>query len=319
MKFKNLALATLALGLVATSCKKEDVVPAPDPVVQPSTNVTARFNDFLENKEQTFSVDANTATTIYGNEGTSIVLSGNNFTDASGNPLSGNVDIKLIEIYKKSDMVLTNKTTMGEQGGALSQLISGGEFYIEVTQNGTPVTIPNPMQFRTVSVPTPDFNMDLFDGTVNAEGDITWTESIDSVTVVPDSTQQGWSNWFPYGDSIGWVNCDYFWNSPAPQTDVTVNTPSQCDDTNTNVYVVFDNENAAANLYHQSGNAFGTGSWYTLPEGTDVHFVVVTDDGGQLQYAVQAATIGSNHVENITSLTNVSDMAALQVILDTYF
>lgn len=319
MKFKNITIMAIALGVVATSCKKEEVVPQPNPAVEPSTSVDQRFNDFLESKEQIFSVDANTAMSIFGNEGTEIQLSGNNFTDASGNALTGNVDITLVEIYKKSDMVLTNKTTLGEQGGALSQLISGGEFYIEVKQAGVPVTIPNPMQINTQVMVTPDFNMNLFDGNVAANGDITWSESIDSVTVVADSSQFDWNYSFPFGDSIGWINCDYFWNNPAPQTGVTVNTPSQCDDTNTNVYVVFQNDNTAANLYHQTGNEFGTGSYYTLPEGMSVYFVVVTDDGGQLQYAVQAATIGTNHVENVTSLTNVADMAALEVILDTYF
>lgn len=319
MKFKNIALMTLAFGMIATSCKKEEVVPQPDPVVEPSTNVNQRFDNFLEDKEQNFSVDANTAMTIYGNEGTSIILSGNNFSDAAGNPLSGNVDIKLVEIYKKSDMVLTNKTTLGEQGAGLSQLISGGEFYIEVTQSGVPVTVPNALEVQTKTTTTPDFNMNLFNGNVGTDGDITWQESIDSVTVDTDSTQGNWFYSFPYGDSIGWINCDYFWNNPAPQTDVIVNTPSHCDETNTNVYVVFQTENAAANLYHETGSTFGTGSWYTLPEGLDVYFVVVTDDGGQLQYGIQSATIGTNHVENFASLTNVGSMTDLEAILDTYF
>lgn len=309
----------LGLALAVTSCKKEENDTPDSPVVNNTTNINQVFQDYLNSKTQSFTVDAATPNTIIGNQGTTIYLSGNNFGDVSGNPISGNVDIELVEVYNKSDMVLLNKTTLYSDGGTTAPLISGGEFYISASQNGQELTVINPINVSTAATNTPNWNMQMFDGVVDNDGVIVWQNPTnDSVTVAVDSTQ-GFYYDFSFDGDYNWVNCDYFMNTGGPQTSVTVNVPSICDDQNTIVHLVFVNENGVTSLYNYSNHTFSTGSYYTLPEGMDVYFLVITDDNGQLKYAVQNNTLTTNHVETISSLTDVNSLAELDVILSGIF
>lgn len=315
MKRKSLILAVIAIGISVVSCKKDPIDSNdPDPI---DTNVNERFSDFLKSKEQTFSVDANSSLVISGVQGTKIYFSGNNFADWSGNPLSGNVDVKLIEIYKKSSMILTKKVTMALVNGLYKPLVSGGEFFIEITQNGQKVNIVNPVYVTTKSGETFNLSMAYFDGEVDEVGDVTWLADTTTVTVGTDSSDYYYT--FPFDNNVSWINCDYFFNNPSPQTGVIVDVPDKCTSTNTQVFVVFANENAVTQLYDLSNGTFSTGSYYTLPTGMDVYFVVVMDDGGQLKYAVQSNTLVMNHIETISNLTNVGSMTELETILDGLF
>lgn len=63
------------------------------------------FADNVEDAKQSFSIDVANPSLITDNAGTSIQFIVNSFEDASGNTVTGNVDVELIEIYGKSDMV----------------------------------------------------------------------------------------------------------------------------------------------------------------------------------------------------------------------
>lgn len=316
MKSKNLIFAIVAAGITLVSCKKEpvdsnDTVPA-------ESKVSERFENYLKDQEQSFSANANSSTVITGQQGTKIYLSGSNFADWNGNPLSGNVDVKLVEIYKKSSMILAKKVTLASDNGQLKPLVSGGEFFLEFTQNGQKVNVVNPVYVTTKAGDSYNLSMGYFNGEVDDDGDVTWLSDTTTVSVSTDSL----SNYFyvfPFDNSINWVNCDYFFDDPNPQTSVIVDVPDKCTSTNTSVFIVFADENAVAQLYDYSNGTYTTGSYYTLPTGLDVFFVVVMDDGGQLKYAVQSNTLTMNHYETISNLTNVSSMSELETILDGLF
>ncbi|NOQ75149.1 MAG: hypothetical protein GQ574_24260 [Crocinitomix sp.] len=67
-----------------------------------------------------------------------LAIAANNFLDGFGNIIEGNVEISLIEITTKSEMVMANKPTVTADGDAL---ISGGEYFIDVTLPGSDVTL----------------------------------------------------------------------------------------------------------------------------------------------------------------------------------
>lgn len=216
---KKISTVFFAFTLVAValmSCEKQEVVPGPSST---SINFADLNNQYLDNKTQTFTVDANTFNVIYGNEGTRIQLSGNNFSDQNGNPLNGTVDIELIELYSFPAMIAANKATLGTQNGQISPLTSGGEFYVSVTQNGVPVNVVNPLTFRTAPTTSAVNNMQLFNGEVNGSGDIIW--ALDNPLNLPTDSS-GSSYFFGWEGDYNWVNCDYFYASSSPQTSVTV-------------------------------------------------------------------------------------------------
>ncbi|MFT5779934.1 MAG: hypothetical protein ACI837_002894 [Crocinitomicaceae bacterium] len=316
MKRINLLLGGLLIGVSVMSCKKAEVIPTPIYEGTEAQTISDVMNTYLEDQAQNFTVDANVATEVQGNQGTRIILSGNNFTDAGGNPLTGMVDIELIEIYKQSAMILANKVTVADVGGTNETISSGGEFRITITQGGMPVTIANELTVVTALATLGLGNMELFGGTLDVDGDIIWN-AVDTVTVILDfPVTQGWYA-FLFDGSYSWVNCDYFWLATGPKTSVTIHVPAICDENNSRLYMAFASENAVAGLtFNELSGNFETGLYYSLPEGLTPYFVLVVEDSGQLKYSIHQSTIVTNHDETITTLTDVGSMAELEVILD---
>ena len=305
-KLSFLFITTSVFLISILSCNKNEDVPAA------ALTISNLSYHFLDNKLQTFTINPNVPTVINGSYGTRIEFSGSNFTDGNGNTLMGGVDIELIELYKLSSMILANIPTLADEGGQIVPLSSGGEFYISAKQNGTPVIIANPLSVYTAPVTTPVNNMQLFNGSASLNGDLIWNLADTTALAVDTLSSYG----FPWAGDYNWVNCDYFWNSSAPQTSVSVNLPSYCNSNNTNVYLAFTNETSATSIYSSIPGEFGTSSYYSLPEGLDMHVVVTTVINGQLEYAVSQSTIVTNHVETISSLISIDSIEELEILLD---
>lgn len=281
-----------AIVLVLSSCNKNETIEGPNPTIEPAqvSEIAQLQKDYIVDKTQHFFADANTAATLTGNLGTQIILSGINFTDQNGNQLSGNVDVSLVEIYSPVDMILMNKTTVGVNNGAQGILTSGGEFSIEVTQNGNPVKIANDIQ--VITAPSNSFNssMSLFGANEDAQGGVLW-DPLSAPLVLDTST---FSYVFDVDTDYQWVNCDYFWSFTGNQTEVILDLPAGFDNSNTMVYAAFPSENAASQLSYIVGSQFGTVSSYSLPLGLNVTYVVLSSQNGQISYAVETSTVAPN-------------------------
>ena len=81
-----------------------------------------------------------------------------------------------------------------------------------------------------VSIPTDNnIPMDFFDGSFDNQGGFGWDESEDDtvITITNGNGQDStfFEDFFSFNfeiDSIGWINCDYFYNSADPLTQVEV-------------------------------------------------------------------------------------------------
>lgn len=303
-KIRSFALAAVGIAVFAVSCKKDDPITPNNP--DPTGNNQALsnyFNDREENSTQTFTIDATLNQSITGVNGTVVNFYPNSFVTSDGTPVIGNVEIKLIEIYKKSDMIRMNKPTMGNlPGGGMAPLISGGEFKVTASQNGQEVFLAPGMNYNVIA-PAPngvDPNMEIFYG--NESGDtLTWNQADSSLVF----GEQG--SYYGYFDSLNWINFDYFMNNPNPQTTVRVQIPAGYTNQTCAVFVSFDGLNSISTFYNYSGGIYTTAPNYTLPIGTEVHFVAMAIIGGVPQVAIVPSTIVDNHLEVITELTATTD------------
>lgn len=296
MKLKNLLLLILGAALITiTGCKKEENIPTE---LQP--NAAQLINFFADNNsvaKQNFTIDASSPVLIVGNQGTTIQFYGNSFEDAAGNLITGNIDIELIEIYGKKDMLFLNKQTLGDNNGNLSPLISGGEFKVTASQGGNEVYLRYSYNATVQASSGIDPNMEVFYQNSVTDDTLTWASA--------DSSQL-WGNgglYNVYFDSLGWVNCDYFMNQPGNQTSVSVNVPNGFDNTNCAVFISFDGYNSLTSIYNYSNGNFNTGNYYTIPEGLAVHFIAMAFINNIPYAAIVPATITTNHLEVISSLT----------------
>lgn len=307
-KTKRIFLTLLAVSLVATACKKDE----PEDPNQPDPNPTGEtpsaqelknyFSDNENDAIQYFTVDAESQITIDGDKGTQFNIQANSFETQSGGAVTGSIDIELIEIFDKTDMIRLNKPTMGRQlNGDLEPLISGGEFKLTASQNGSELNLKQGYMYN-VTVPAPngvDPDMAAFNGTVTNDT-LIW-EPADSGFV------NGQGNEYDcYFDQLNWINCDYFMNDPSPQTAVEVEIPQGFDNTTCMLFVSFDGLNSLTTFYNFSNGVYTTAPSYTMPIGIDVHFVAVSFINGDPHVAIVPATIQNNHYEIIPQLNQTT-------------
>ena len=293
--------------VLGTSCKKDN--PNPSTPVTSGGGISAFFQKNLNNATQTFTINAGLAQTITGSKGTVIQFNANSFVTQSGVPVSGNIQIELVEIYDKKDMVLLNKQTMGSTWDGLSPLISGGQFNIVAKQNGQKLKLADGVSY-SINAPAPNGTsneMGLFYGTITND-QLTWNQG-DSAFV--DITQNGYSL---FCDSLNWVNLDYFMQISGPQSQLNVQIPSGISGTDTRVFVSIDGSNTLAGIYQFDAGVFTSGDYYKLPVGMNVHFIVINLENNAIKAKIIPSTITNNHLEVVNSL-NTYTFSELSTLL----
>lgn len=303
-KMKILVTAMLGVTLAVVSCKKDEPnEPTTDPTVNPSAQALGDFfRENTNNKVQTFTIDAENGGSITGNEGTAINFSANSFEDQSGAIVSGDIDLEVIEIFSKAEMITMNKPTMANHpSGGLAPLISGGQFKITASQNGEELDLREGFNYY-VNAPAPDGvdpNMEVFYGEDESDT-VVWNQADSSLVF-----GQG-NEYMAYFDSLNWVNLDYFMNQQGQQTTVQVEVPQGFNSQNCALFISFDGLNSLATLNNGTDNVFTSGSYYTLPVGIDVHFVALSFINNEPHVAIVSTQITNNHYEVIQQLTQTT-------------
>lgn len=282
MNTQNKLLASfLACTLVFAACKKDDDVTGGfTPPTSSGNSLTALFQSNVANATENFSVDAVTGGQIQGSKGTVVSFTPNAFLDQSGNPVTGMVNIELVESPTIGDMLWLNKRTVGINSSGQEQLlVSGGQIYLNATQNGIDLRLSSGGSLVSMVDPTPDWNMELFSGTTDNEGTITWNPFAPNANALqPDTFGYNFPN-----DSLGWINCDYFNSWSGTLTDLTISVPSGYDGTNTIVWVAFPSINSITNVsYDNAAQAFVLSGGYQVPVGLDVVIVALRDAGSNM-------------------------------------
>jgi len=301
------------------SCEKETEIIVIPSTVNPTqtSNLDKFFEDNLEEATQSITIDPSTSQSFTSNKGITYTYGANTFTNSAGVAVSGTLTIELIEALTKKEMMMLNRPTFTHDG---ELLVSGGIVYLNATQNGQQLSINdnNPVY---VSIPANNYvAMDFFDGSFDSQGGFGWDESEDDTVITNTNDSTGQNFWFSFDfeiDSIGWINCDYFYSSGDPLTQVQVILPDTFNGDNSAVFIYYDDINSVASLSdYDNDGTFDLGANYSTPIGMDVSFIVISESNGTFYYALVSATIVQNHIETIASLTEVSE-AQLELILNS--
>ena len=257
----------------------------------------------LDNMTQNFSFNADDGNiTLTSANGVQININGNCLT-LNGNPVTGQVQLEYVELFEKGNMLTTNKPTMGTlPNGDKTLLISGGEFFIEATQNGSALDTTCGLQLIIPASLTggADPLMSLWEGEIDAEDNLTWDE-------VEDATGQGGvfvegSEYYGLLQGFGWSNVDRFYSDPRPKTLIQVQAPIGYNFTNSAVYLSYDGEDsglAALDTYDGTLNLFSE-HYGQIPIGLECHVIFVTEDNGIWRYAIKPVTIVANDIITFT-------------------
>jgi hypothetical protein len=322
---KSLAFLGSIILILFSACEKDTIIS--DPIIGtgngnnfPTSNVMNFFDNNLTDAIITHNATASSVTqTFTGSKGYTFTFGPNTFSDCNGNSVTGNFQIEYVEATTKNEMLKINRPTFTNNGELLE---SGGIVYLNVTQNGQQLCI-NDAEPVAITIPTQNFTpMQYFVGSSDANNNFGWDlDDTENVTLgeAPDSTNFEQNTFLIYEfemDSIGWINCDFFYNSANPLTGVEVILPDTFNGGNSLVFIFYETINAVANLHdYDEDGTFDLGSGYSTPEGMDVTFIIVSELDGLFYYNLTASTITNNHSEVISSLTAI-DETALELILD---
>lgn len=302
----GLFLMTAAL---MTSCQKDENGDSDisDIIIERATpqDFTDLKASALENLKQNFQVDVDGSGTFTTQKGVEITINGSCLAN-NGNAVTGMVDVEVIELFDRGTMLVTNKTTMGlSPTGGKELLVTGGEFFIEATQNGQVLQLICPMQ---VLVPTAltggdDNGMTLWDGIIGMDcdletgcDDVTWVEQKrDGQGAGIDIGQgaAGQSLYAAFFGNFGWTNVDRFWSDPRPKTKLWAAVPEGFDNGNCALYLSYNGEAGSLANLDAYDSETGLFSEHTgiIPIGLECHVIFISEDNGNWVYAINPVTI----------------------------
>lgn len=316
---QRLLLVSLSGILVMVACRKvsnsRSSEPAPyyggaggGPTSYPSTgkSLNELFKD-LRTASETQCVKAGAFQTIVFSKGTRLTFYPNSFKDAAGKLItSGTVCIELTEMYKPGEMMANRASTVTTTGEILT---SGGQVYINATQNGAPV-YANVYGIGFHQTVQSGNRMSLFYGNrKNKDSIVVWDAAN---TMSPGATVQGtyWGNdsteyLFDSCRDFKFVNCDAIKDFTTPRTQVNISMPDGTyDNRNTMVFIFLPDFNTAiaANNYTISTRTFDAGSdeyFHKIPIGLKACFVAITRKGDDYYYfELKDQTIKENMLVN---------------------
>ncbi len=316
------------LGVISVSCDKNNEQPQPQPLKPGPNDVVNTFlKSELSELKQSFTLNATDGGTVLGKEGTRIRFTPGSLKKQNGEAVTGSVNIELIEIYKKADMLLADMPTKGRDNGVVSTLISGGEFYVNAKQNGEQLTVNGSYEIAAPVEKTggAEGGMLPFNGIEecdnNGDCDIIWEQNRKNGVVVDGMGGAqgtiGQSAYFTFQNQFGWTNIDKWYADPRPKTTIFADVPDGYNGTNCAVYLSYDGEPTALasfDVYNPTTGLF-TEHYGQIPIGLKVHFIMVSVIDGQWYYAIKESTITSNHVETISSLQPVTE-AQLRTLIN---
>jgi hypothetical protein len=318
---KKIITSVVLVAMALSSCKKKEVPAAVVPVVvAPSASqMQAFFATNIANATQTFSVNASNGGVVVGNKGTRLNIPGNCLINSSNQLVTGSVTVNLIEVFSKGDQALLNKSTMGIMAnGTRNPLVSGGEYFLNISQAGIPLALSSGCYVRAkiplTNTNVSPFGMQRFEGILGENG-LEWDETGDTLNVIEDSVGGNFVPTYVILDNQwGWTNVDRFYSDPRPKTTLLAQLPSGYDNTNCEVYISYDGEaGLLASLDTYTAAGYFSEHYGQIPIGLNIHFIAVTMINGQLNYAIVPATVSSGLIQQITNFqpTTQSALAAL--------
>jgi len=308
------------LMILLITCNKNK-----NPVTDVSYNTIEDF--FLKNNIalQTYTIDGINGGNFITPQGTSVTIPPGAFVTSSNNPVTGTVTIQFKDLYKKSDMLLSNMHTMLGTGEPLK---SGGEFFIKVTVNNNPVVLANGKKI-TVAQPillTGDSLDKMQPFQLRADS------VIDSVTKQLKFINNGWkssvldsaykvADLYIYklyqfkapADSGTWCNSDnssYF--ASFTQTKITMVKQDNISNNNTQVFLIFKDITCMVHVYGNGSNF----PYNYAPAGLKCNLVAVGTKDGNLYSAILPITILPNMTVNfaMTKITTEDFLSQIKIL-----
>lgn len=325
MKYIKLLFIFSLTVLIASGCSGDG--PTNSDKETQTIPTAESFNNLRESARssriQTAQFKAEDGLSFISDKGVTVDIPANCLSE-NGSAASGEVELEYMEIFEKTDMLVTNRPTMGiTASGDKKMLISGGVFSVNVSQDdknlelsctGSKLKVPASITGGVKE------EMKKWEGIIDSSGDLSWKKKDNGGTnsvVRRDSIGVPNDNYTMLMDDFGWLNCDYFYKDPRTKTAIKITPPQDYDSDNSAAYISFDG--VPNSLLHL--NAFKDGSFVDnsqqIPIGVEMHVIFITEENGQWRYAIKSVTVAKNDQYNFTlSETTIGSEQELTSAID---
>jgi len=259
----------------------------------------------LSVSSQTFTIDPDMDTILYGKEGTIIFINPGCLATKDSSIISGKIKIELKELYTKEALLKERAFTISNG----SMLESDGSLYIQAfSETSVPLFI-NCENAVTIRLPREvKENMIYFEGHRSEDGNMNWdlTENIapifeetysdfiadDGEEYQISETEKILNTYFFSIKNFGWINCDRFYDDVREKTDFTAQfilPVSEKKLLEVYNYIVFDSLMSVIPLYKEDSDVWVCPN---LPLGAPVTCISIQKSDSHLYYGVKKTIIG---------------------------
>ncbi len=244
------------------------------------------FNE-TEPQARDFTIDASRMTIIVGTQGIRFSFQPFSFQDLTGQPVRGEVQLQLREIFRKGDMILANRMATSED----RLLECAGQFGLFAFQNGLPLETTQPI---TVEVPVHyglvnPVGMRLFVGShstvlpYDAEKIFDWKLVNDKPLKIKKLHGK---KYFQFTISeFNWYGCQCFYAKKSGRAMVSARYLSDLEDFDDQAaFLVFQDIQSVARMY-LSGQRFTA---FNMPTGLSATVVIIAVKERQLYLGIHA-------------------------------
>ncbi|HMJ47343.1 MAG TPA: hypothetical protein VK498_08435 [Ferruginibacter sp.] len=299
---------SMLLSLVFfSSCQKNldefipDTLAGPDttwyPVVTSAMPVFSLRNNLLIEARKDSTDLINTPITVSAASGIQFTIPVNSFITAAGLPVTGRIYLQSILLKKRGEFIRMGIPTTSN--GRL--LVSGGAMFISAKKENTEVQLATNGRIYLHYNDNPVLiNLRVFNSDQNPGAGFNWLPNPDTINnkVIAANTYYD-----VLSNRLQWVGChSYIDSTSIAQTNISVRLPSNYTNSNTMVYVSFDDFRSIAALNsNYSARLFTSGR---LPVGKHVTVVVLSKQADDYylgyQQTITAVTSGTNGQQVVT-------------------
>ncbi|GJM33065.1 MAG: hypothetical protein DHS20C18_20660 [Saprospiraceae bacterium] len=246
MKRIGLVLSVL---LTLVSCRKDkDSFHVEEEIIIGSSAWTGRIGNFYSevmSSEEHYNFDAAFAATFRTEQQTEFHFSPFSYATEAGVIVDGDIDIDVLQLKNKGDLILHNISTMVD--GQLLEFLSAYSF--SAKKGNLPLALaPNQnIQFTFPDSETFDTGVNVLLGEEHVDGvSLSWADTLNiAPQVLPseifDESEGVWKPAYSAeSPQLGWFGCGRLVDYPTGTTSICVNLPEGFNDINSAVFLAFD-------------------------------------------------------------------------------
>lgn len=259
-------------------------------------------------KVQTFLFNGFEAVELAAEQGTVFIIQPLSFTTLGGEIIDGEITFEVLEMYTPGDIIACQLSTNGlNNSQRVEPLLSEGIFHLDITYQGAPVRITQPIR---VFIPSENALLDLSlfhsPSCPEISCSVLWEAQQNQVIYEPYTNPNGDTilGYQTFLQNTGWKSIARFNDSQEPRGIIYNIVPSGYNDSNSNVFLYYDSPSTAIGMFseYDVDNSVFSEKYGEIPNNTQAQVIFVSKPENEFSFGSKSVT---THDGKITATRDV--------------